>query len=55
MTLWDQFAETTDTFLKIILERAEEGDYLAFLDVGAYGAVLSSEYNTRPRSRNYGL
>ena len=24
------------------------GDFLAFLDVGAYGAVLSSEYNTRP-------
>ena len=41
--------ETTDTFLKNhSLERAEEGDYLAFLDVGAYGAVLSSEYNTRP-------
>ena len=41
--------ETTDTFLKNHpVERAEEGDYLAFLDVGAYGAVLSSEYNTRP-------
>ena len=41
--------ETTDTFLKNhSLERVEEGDYLAFLDVGAYGAVLSSEYNTRP-------
>ena len=41
--------ETTDTFLKnYILEKAEEGDFFAFLDVGAYGAVLSSEYNTRP-------
>ena len=30
------------------MENAEEGDFLAFLDVGAYGAVLSSEYNTRP-------
>ncbi len=41
--------ETTDTFLKNhIIERPEEGDFLAFLDVGAYGAVLSSEYNTRP-------
>ena len=41
--------ETTDTFLKnYLLEKAEEGDFFAFLDVGAYGAVLSSEYNTRP-------
>ena len=48
MTWWDS-CETTETFLKHHpVERAEEGDYLAFLDVGAYGAVLSSEYNTRP-------
>ena len=41
--------ETTDTFLKnYLVEKAEEGDFFAFLDVGAYGAVLSSEYNTRP-------
>ena len=41
--------ESTDTFLRNhIVENAEEGDFLAFLDVGAYGAVLSSEYNTRP-------
>ena len=41
--------ESTDTFLKNhIVEKAEAGDFLAFLDVGAYGAVLSSEYNTRP-------
>ncbi len=41
--------ESTDTFLKnYLVEGAETGDYLAFLDVGAYGAVLSSEYNTRP-------
>ena len=41
--------ESTDTFLKNHhVENAEEGDFLAFLDVGAYGAVLSSEYNTRP-------
>jgi diaminopimelate decarboxylase len=31
------------------LPRAEEGDLLAVLDVGAYGMVLSSNYNTRPR------
>ena len=41
--------ETTDTFLKnYLVEKAEEGDFFAFLDVGAYGAVLYSEYNTRP-------
>ena len=41
--------ETTDTFLKSYpIEKAEPGDFFAFLDVGAYGAVLSSEYNTRP-------
>ena len=41
--------ETTDTFLKnYLMEKAETGDFFAFLDVGAYGAVLSSEYNTRP-------
>ena len=41
--------ESTDTFLKDhFVEGAETGDFLAFLDVGAYGAVLSSEYNTRP-------
>jgi diaminopimelate decarboxylase len=31
------------------LPRAEEGDLLAVLDVGAYGMVLASNYNTRPR------
>ena len=41
--------ETTDTFLKNqLMEVPEIGDFLAFMDVGAYGAVLSSEYNTRP-------
>jgi diaminopimelate decarboxylase len=27
----------------------EEGDIIAFLDVGAYGMVLASQYNSRPR------
>jgi diaminopimelate decarboxylase len=31
------------------LPRAEEGDLLAILDAGAYGMVLASNYNTRPR------
>ncbi len=41
--------ETTDTFLRnYSIEKPEIGDFLAFMDVGAYGAVLASEYNTRP-------
>lgn len=40
----DQFA--TDRFLPADLA---EGDLLAFLDVGAYGFCMSSQYNTRPR------
>jgi diaminopimelate decarboxylase len=28
---------------------ANEGDLLAILDVGAYGIVLASNYNSRPR------
>jgi diaminopimelate decarboxylase len=31
------------------LPRVKEGDLLAILDVGAYGMVLASNYNTRPR------
>jgi len=32
------------------LPRTEEGDSLAILDAGAYGMVLASNYNTRPRA-----
>jgi diaminopimelate decarboxylase len=32
------------------LSRVAEGDVLAILDVGAYGMVLASNYNTRPRA-----
>jgi diaminopimelate decarboxylase len=31
------------------MPRTEEGDLLAILDAGAYGMVLASNYNTRPR------
>ncbi len=31
-----------------LLPRAEVGDVLAFLDAGAYGASMGSNYNTRP-------
>jgi diaminopimelate decarboxylase len=32
------------------LPRVEEGDLVAILDAGAYGMVLASNYNTRPRA-----
>jgi len=42
--------ETGDFFARDReLPTVEEGDLLAILDVGAYGMVLSSNYNTRPR------
>jgi diaminopimelate decarboxylase len=41
--------ETGDTFARgRELSRLEAGDLLAFRSAGAYGAVMSSEYNTRP-------
>ncbi|HLZ39973.1 MAG TPA: diaminopimelate decarboxylase [Candidatus Sulfotelmatobacter sp.] len=43
--------ETGDFFARDReLPAVEEGDLLAILDVGAYGMVLSSNYNTRPRA-----
>jgi diaminopimelate decarboxylase len=43
--------ETTDCFAKDrLLPDLREGDLLAILDAGAYGAVLSSAYNSRPRA-----
>jgi len=42
--------ETGDFFARDrTLPMVEEGDVLAILDVGAYGMVLASNYNTRPR------
>ena len=42
--------ETSDFFLRdAIVDRPEEGDLLAIRDVGAYGFVMSSSYNFRPR------
>ena len=41
--------ESTDKFAAArALPPIEEGDKLAFLSAGAYGAVLSSQYNARP-------
>jgi len=43
--------ETGDFFARDReLSGVEEGDLLAILDAGAYGMVLSSNYNTRPRA-----
>ncbi len=42
--------ETGDFFARDrSMPAVEEGDLLAILDAGAYGMVLSSNYNTRPR------
>ncbi|WBU64361.1 diaminopimelate decarboxylase [Paracoccus aerodenitrificans] len=41
--------ETGDTFAKgVELPGMAEGELVAFRSAGAYGAVMSSEYNTRP-------
>ena len=41
--------ETGDTFAKErLLPPLQAGDLVAFRSAGAYGAVMSSEYNTRP-------
>lgn len=43
--------ETGDFFARARdLPEAEEGDLLAILDVGAYGMMLASNYNSRPRA-----
>jgi diaminopimelate decarboxylase len=41
--------ETGDTFTRDrMLAPLEPGDLIAFMSAGAYGAAMSSEYNTRP-------
>ncbi|MCI5039287.1 MAG: diaminopimelate decarboxylase [Donghicola eburneus] len=41
--------ESGDTFAKgRMMPKLTEGDLVAFRSAGAYGAVMSSEYNTRP-------
>ena len=44
--------ETTDKFLTLkSYQKLKEGDNLVILDVGAYGKVLSSNYNLRENSK----
>ena len=41
--------ETGDTFTRErVLPPLEAGDLVAFMTAGAYGASMSSEYNSRP-------
>ena len=41
--------ETGDTFARNrALQRLKDGDLVAFRSAGAYGAVMASEYNSRP-------
>ena len=42
--------ETTDTFLNVAnYQKIKQGDIIIICDVGAYGMVLSSNYNLRPK------
>ena len=42
--------ETTDKFLSVkSFQNLKEKDFIAILDVGAYGMSLSSNYNLRPK------
>ena len=40
--------ETGDVMGEIVSSRVNSGDYIIIKDVGAYGAVMSSNYNSRP-------
>ena len=42
--------ETTDKFLNVAnYQKINQGDIVIICDVGAYGMVLSSNYNLRPK------
>lgn len=47
-----QICENTDIFAKerLLPSDLKQGEHLAFLDAGAYGYGMSSQYNTRPRA-----
>ena len=53
--------ETSDKFMSTkYYQRLNQNDYLVICDVGAYGMVLSSNYNLRPKPveilvKNYNL
>ena len=44
-----EICETTCKFIKYkSYQRISQSDYVAIMDVGAYGSSLSSNYNTKP-------
>ena len=50
MNLFGPICETSDKFLLTKkYQKIEQGDILIIHDVGAYGMVLSSNYNLRPK------
>lgn len=45
-----QICENSDIFAKgMMIPEVEEGDLVTFLDAGAYGYAMASNYNNRPR------
>src|SRR5690606_14925999 len=49
-TVVGPICETADTLAKSVsLPPTQSGDYLAILSAGAYGMVMASNYNARPR------
>ena len=49
-TIVGPICETSDTIAKSVpLPPLQSGDYLAILSAGAYGMVMASNYNARPR------
>lgn len=50
VNLCGQICENSDVFGKhVLLPNVEPGDLMIIRDVGAYGYVMSSNYNNRPR------
>ncbi|MEZ4723537.1 MAG: diaminopimelate decarboxylase [Candidatus Kapaibacterium sp.] len=50
VNLCGQICENSDIFAKnILMPKVEEGDIVTFLDAGAYGYVMASNYNNRMR------
>ncbi len=48
--------ETSDTFGKsVLLPETKRGDFIAIRSAGAYGEVMSSQYNLRPEIKSYFL
>ena len=50
MNVVGPICESSDFLAKNIKINAEEGDILAVRTAGAYGFVMSSNYNSRPRA-----